>query len=201
MLKIIEEYSAGKRDFRGADLSGDNLSGADLSGADLIGADLRCANLIGANLSGADLSGADLRCAYLIGANLSGANLIGANLRGADLDDADLKKTMLPNFQIPGGVIQGWKKLSDGLICELTIPWEAKRTASLVGRKCRAEFAYISAIYNGTKTVSNGFSQHDNTMQYIVGTVVHPDKYDDDIRVECSHGIHFFLTRKEAEEY
>lgn len=28
-----------------------------------------------------------------------------------------------------------------------------------------------------------------------------PDKFDPDVRVECSHGIHFFLTREEAETY
>ena len=36
---------------------------------------------------------------------------------------------------------------------------------------------------------------------YRVGEIVRPDSYDPDIRVECSHGIHFFITRKEAEDY
>jgi hypothetical protein len=44
-------------------------------------------------------------------------------------------------------------------------------------------------------------SKHDMDTIYKAGVVVHPDKYDDDIRVECTHGIHFFITRKEAEEY
>ena len=38
-------------------------------------------------------------------------------------------------------------------------------------------------------------------LMYRVGKTVESDSYDDDIRVECSHGIHFFLTRKEAEEW
>ena len=25
--------------------------------------------------------------------------------------------------------------------------------------------------------------------------------FDDDVRVECAQGIHFFITRKEAEDY
>lgn len=33
------------------------------------------------------------------------------------------------------------------------------------------------------------------------GKIVRPDKYDSDPRVECTHGIHFFLTREEAEAY
>ena len=36
---------------------------------------------------------------------------------------------------------------------------------------------------------------------YIPGQITKPDSYDDDPRIECSHGIHFFLTRKEAEEW
>lgn len=31
--------------------------------------------------------------------------------------------------------------------------------------------------------------------------IVRADKYNDDPRVECTGGIHFFLTRQEAEEY
>lgn len=76
----IEQYKAGKRNFRGADLSGAMLSDADLSDADLSGADLS-----GANFWGADLSGADLR-----GANLQGADLSDADLRGAAIDDGKI---------------------------------------------------------------------------------------------------------------
>jgi hypothetical protein len=36
---------------------------------------------------------------------------------------------------------------------------------------------------------------------YQVGATVYPDSWDEDRWNECSHGIHFFITRKEAEEY
>ncbi len=141
------------------------------------------ANLRGANLRGADLCGADL-----CDADLSGANLRGANLRGADLSGANLT-----HFQIcpEEGSFIAWKKLLDGVVCKLEIPAEAKRTSSLVGRKCRAEFARVLE--------GEGISYYGGT--YTVGEIVRPDSYDDDIRIECSHGIHFFITRKEAEEY
>jgi len=38
-------------------------------------------------------------------------------------------------------------------------------------------------------------------LEYRVGELVYPDSYDPDIRVECTHGIHFFLTREEAESW
>jgi hypothetical protein len=75
-------------------------------------------------------------------------------------------------------------------VIALTIPAEAKRTSSLVGRKCRAEFV----IPMGSGTSRRGGV-------YVEGEVFRPDSYDADIRVECTNGVHFFITRREAEEY
>jgi hypothetical protein len=196
-------------DLRGADLSGADLSRADLRGADLRGADLRGANLGGADLSGANLGGADLRGAYLSGADLRGADLRGANLggadlRGANLGGADLRgaylsgaksddNTRWPHFQLPQGELVAWKKV-DGKIVQLRIPAEAQRTASLVGRKCRAEYAVVVSIEGGEPVSTRG-------LLYREGETVRPDSYDDDPKVECAHGIHFFATRAEAEEF
>ena len=36
---------------------------------------------------------------------------------------------------------------------------------------------------------------------YTVGEVVYPDSFDDNRWNECSHGIHFFITRNEAVNY
>ena len=166
---------------RCANLSGADLSGADLSGADLSGADLRCANLRCANLSGADLSDANLSGAYLISANLEGANLISAKL---------------PNFQIvpEEGSFIAYKKVDTGVI-KLLIPEDAKRTSTLVGRKCRASHV---KVLEGSG-VSSTYKV--NQLEYKEGEVVYADKYDDNIRIECTSGIHFFMTRKEVEEW
>ena len=161
-------------------------------------ADLRNANLSGAILRNADLRNADLRNANLSGANLSGANLSGAILRDAILRDANLSdaKNISPLVAAqllicPEGDIIGWKKLRGGVICKLRIPADAKRS-NATGRKCRAEYAMVLE--------SGGNSQH-NDMEYIVGEIVRPDSFDPDRWSECSHGIHFFLTKEEAEAY
>ena len=184
-------------------LEGVDLSGANLDGANLDGANLRRASLDGARLDGASLDGANLEGARLVGALLSGANLRdarldGANLRGARLDGADLRGArldgaILHHSQIPDGELVAWKKVEDKII-ELRIPHAARRTGSLVGRKCRAEFAYVHRIEGGGPVTTWGLT-------YREGEMVHPDSYDDDIRIECTHGIHFFLTRAEAEEW
>ena len=200
-MSVVEQYNEGRRDFRWETLRRAYLYNANLSGANLRAVDMRGANLSGANLSGADLQEANLSGANLSWANLIGANLSGAYLSGAKLRGAKLRGAKLPDFQIPAGAIEGWKKLEYDLIAELTIPWEARRTISLVGRKCRAEYAYVVAVYDGNLRISEGYSLFDKTAKYVPGTIVRPDKYDDDIRVECSSGIHFFLTRQEAENY
>ena len=172
---------------------GANLKGANLKDANLGGAYLYGANLEGANLKGANLGGANLEDAYLKGANLKGANLEGAYLYGANLKDAKHHYSLVPEE----GYFIGWKKLSDNVVAKLEIPAEAKRTSSMVGRKNRAEFVRVLELFGA----SEGVSMHDRKTVYRVGEIVRPDSYNGDPRIECTNGIHFFITRKEAEAY
>jgi hypothetical protein len=223
--ELLTAYAAGRRDFTSANLSGANLrsanlrsadlrsanlSGADLYGADLRSADLRSANLSGADLSGADLSGANLSGADLYGADLRSADLYGADLYGADLRSANLRSANLSGANLRGASLEGcdlssfviapegalrvYKKTTTG-IAVLIIPNSAARVNAYGSRKCRAEFALVLEAPEGA------VSRHDRSTKYVVGETVRPDSYDPDPRVECSHGIHFFLTRAEAEAY
>lgn len=157
-------------------------------------ADLYGANFYGADLRNADLRNANLYCANLRNADLRGANLRNANLRSADLYGANLEFAKLPGFQIPQeGELIVWKKLHNDTLCKLRIPKDSRRTASLVGRKCRAEFAEVIQ--------GEGFSKHRELFEYREGCIVRPEGYSDDIKVECAPGIHFFLTKEEAIDY
>jgi hypothetical protein len=167
-------------------------SSADLRGANLRGADLRGADLRGANLRGADLRGADLRSANLRGADLCGADLRGADLRGAKNAELAIAKTRI----LPDGDLIGWKKCRHGVIVKLRIPEAAKRCHAF-GRKCRAEYADVLEVFNADK----GISSHDGKTEYVAGTRVIPDAFDSDWTNECSNGVHFFITRLEAENY
>jgi len=107
------------------------------------------------------------------------------------LREADLRGAKLPHFQLPDGVLTVWKAVAGSIVC-LSIPAEARRTATPIGRKCRAEYADVISIEGGRPVTTRG-------LEYVVGQRVTPDKYDPDIRVECTNGIHFFTTRGEAE--
>jgi len=181
-------------DLSGADLYGANLYGADLRGADLYGADLRSANLRSADLCGADLRSADLCGADLYGANLYGADLRSANLYGADLDFNSVA------FQciriLPEGSLIGWKKCKNGVIVKLRIPEGAKRSHAF-GRKCRAEWVEVLEVFGADV----GISHYDGKTEYRKGIIVRPDSFSDNWQDECAPGIHFFITRAEAEDY
>jgi hypothetical protein len=206
-------------DLSGADLSGANLRSADLRSAYLSGADLSGADLRSAYLSGADLSGADLSGAYLSGADLSGADLSGANLRsaylrsadlsGANLSGADLRSAKeIPAIAIaqtrilPEGELIGYKKAygfntNKKVIIKLLIPSNAKRSSAF-GRKCRAEFAEVLEIIGDVKARSD----HDSSFTYEYGQIVRPTHpFDENWVEECASGIHFFITKVEAENY
>lgn len=212
-------------DLKEANLAEANLCGADLGmaylgGANLIRAYLIRANLCGADLEGADLTGADLRGAnlggaHLVGANLTKANLIGANLAGADLEGAILDKiTSAKLMTCPSvGSFIGWKKVKESrlykyyyeyYIVKLLIPEDAKRSSS-TGRKCRCDKAEVLAIENLDGTPADITSvtncNFDRKTVYEVGKMTYPDSFDNNRWNECSNGIHFFITREEAEEY
>ena len=189
-----------RKNLQKADLHGRNLSAAVLAAANLTNANLTRtiltkADLCSANLTDSNVSGADFRGALLYGANLTRVDLRDVNLKNADLRDVNLTGARLPHFQIPQtGTIEGWKKLWNSVICKVLVPAHAQRTATLISRKCRASEIVVLE--------GEGSSLHDSRVFYRVGATVRPtEPYDPDIRVDCTSGIHFFLTREEAEEY
>ena len=189
-------------DLNGADLNGANLSWADLNGADLNGANLSRADLNGADLNGANLSRANLSRADLNGANLSRANLSWANLNGANLSRANLNGAKDVKYAIdctrilPDGDLVVWKKCNANVIVKLRIPESARRSHAF-GRKCRAEYADVIEVIGGDV----GLSQHDDKTEYRAGQRVTSHEWNETWTDECTGGIHFYITRAEAEAH
>lgn len=222
--KWLNGYGGERANLCGADLSDTdlrnvNLHHALLIHANLCNADLSCAIINAANLSYADLSGANLCYTNLCNtdlhnANISDANLCGANLSGANLSRANLRGTDLGKLiydedtafcalQCPEtGSFIGYKK-AHGYIVELEILADAKRS-SATSRKCRCSAAKVLSIttISGKSTkVKEIASNRDSNFVYRVGEIVRVDCFDENRWNECSTGIHFFITRSEAERY
>jgi uncharacterized protein YjbI with pentapeptide repeats len=202
-------------DLKGTNLYNANLSNANLKGANLYKANLTDATLYRANLKGANLYRAILTDATLYRANLARASLARANLEGANLTDAtlyranllgaNLSNASLPPYQIvpPEGEFIGWK-VASGLIIKLKILANSRRMNAIGSRKCRTDRAQVIGIYRkGCSQFSANSVNSDRDPQFIysLGSFVEEPNYDPDIREECSRGIHFFLTREEAEAW
>ena len=97
----------------------------------------------------------------------------------------------------------GWKKLASGIIARLVIPHDAQRLNSYSSRKCRASKVFVHEMWNADGTVFNGTAvdSHSGKLKYTTGQEVFPDKFNDDKCLECTSGIHFFMTREEATAY
>ncbi len=187
---------------KGADLRDANFRAADLQGANLEDAILIDAILTDANLRRANLRGADLRGASLWDAKLMDANLQDVNLRSADLRDADLTGCRLARAQYyfpqcpTEGAFIGWKQCRNGVIVKLLIPESAKRS-SATSRICRASKAKVLEIYGDAPAVS----LNDRTFLYEKGQTYAVDGFCEDRWAYSAAGIHFFITREEAENY
>ena len=161
------------------------MRGAYLSGADLSDADLR-----GAYLSGADLSDADLRGAYLSGADLRDAGLSDADLSGAKGNLIEYRKGKILTKDIIG-----YKKCRGNKIVTLKIP-RGSIVFSINGNKCRTNQAEVIAI-DGDNVAYSSYKY----MSYYVGDKITVYNFNCEYNIECAEGIHFFMTREEAENY
>jgi hypothetical protein len=197
-VDTLKNANLARENLEEAELAGADLGGANLSSCNLQRADLTGANLEGARLYGANLRGASLKEALLARADLKSANLTGANLEGADLTNA-----ILPHFQIcpEQGEFIAWKKVriqkGNSVVLKLLIMGD--RTSSLVGRKCRTNKLKVLEAIDSKET--KFLSIRNLVLAYELGQIIEEPDYDNDIRVECAPGLHFFMTYAEAKGY
>lgn len=198
-------------DLRSANLSGSDLSFANLSDARLDYADMTFSTLTYANLSYASLYSvnlcdaimkeADLQRAYLQSANLSRADLNYARIEGANLVGANLYETKgaIRGGQVLTEDLIGYKICSNGCFKKVVVTLKIPKGAivfSINGKKCRTNKVEVIAIDEGNRAYS-----YYNDMSYYVGDKITINNFNCQYNVECSTGIHFFKSRKEAEQY
>ena len=129
------------------------------------------------------------------------ADLSSADLSSADLSYADLSYANFDNKEkARKGVklsesITGWKKCKNNVIVKLEIPRGAI-VFSINNDKCRTDKAIVKEIIGADRA----YSQH-KFFSYYVGDVIEVFNFNCEYNIECAAGIHFFKTRKEAEEY
>ena len=95
----------------------------------------------------------------------------------------------------------GYKKCRDERIVQLEVPEDARRS-SAYGKKCRCDRAKVLGIWtlDGEET-EYAVSIFDPDFVYYKGKAVEVQNFNKNRFNECAVGIHFFMTRKEAEDY
>ena len=144
------------------------------------------------------LSSADLRSADLRSADLSSADLRSANLSSAK--NSELAMARIQFIPATGAFI-GWEKCLDERIVKLAISASAKRSHG-AERKCRCSKAKTLEIWSADgKPLDEAISLYDSNFVYRKGKVVEVANFDEDRWNVCGAGIHFYLTRLEAEAH
>ena len=204
-------------DFRHADAYGADFRYAYLERADFCRANLRSALFIDANAAcidlteaccaSADFQRANLRGVYCARADFRGADFEGSDCRDVTFDEANVRDACFTNANLegqeafvgslsilPAGGIIGWKKCCGNVIVQLFIPARVART-NATGRECRAERALVLEVYGA----SEGQSFYDPSYIYRPGETVVCHAWEANLWKICAGGIHFYITRAEAE--
>ena len=122
--------------------------------------------------------------------NLRGADLYGANLRGAKGKLIEYRRGKILTEDIIG-----YKKCRHDVIITLLIPRGAI-VYSINGNKCRTNRAKVIGIDGADRAYSKY-----NGMSYYVGDEFTIYNFNCEYNEDCGAGIHFFMSKEEAENY
>ena len=113
----------------------------------------------------------------------------------------DVLDAFIPMACPKEGSFIGYKKCRDERIVQLEVPENAKRS-SAYGKKCRCSRAKVLGIWTlDGKEAESAVSRFDPDFVYYKGKAVEVQNFNKNRFNECAVGIHFFMTRKEAEDY
>lgn len=196
--------------FKRADLKGAVLTCSELCDCTFELAEMECADLDYTNLDNTVFNGANLSFARIKHTTFSYyADFLGADVTNTDLYDCDLDEESFaeaigfhPYMRCPEeGSFIAWKKCRDDHIVKLLIPETAERTGASV-HNCRASEAKVLEIWNpDNEPCDTAVSCADEDFIYRKGEMVYPREAFDAHLLTSGSGIHFFLTRAEAEQY
>lgn len=221
----LKDHKAGERlSFIEKEIWNMDLSGADLSNMDftlssfqntvLDGADFENSSVENALFDGCSMKGTDFKNARMVTASfrrcdMRGCNIEDANLFGAVLEHADLEGivsnegTKWFRLHCPEkGAFLGYKKCVNDRMVQLLIPADAKRTSATLP-SCRCSKAKVLTIksFDFTKNFDEAWSLVDENFVYKKGEWVEVKDFNEDRWQDSTTGIHFWMSRAEAEAY
>ena len=207
---VIRNAALWDSNFKRTNLEGAILSSSQLCDCSFESANLDCAYLDLTDLDYASFKDASLK--YILfddSVNAYYANFKNADLTGVDFADCPLDEKRMegavgfhPHMRCPEeGSFIAWKKCRDDRIVKLMIPETAARTGASA-YSCRASEALVLDIWDrDNEPCGEAVSGRDESFVYRKGETVLPAEDYNDYLLDDGSGIHFFLTRSEAEQY
>ena len=183
-----------------------SFEGSNLEYSELKYSTFRFVNLKNCSLKHSDMTASNFMNTNFTGANLKDTILVNCNFySNYNLDKIVGKNNNYIEGKVLTDNIIGYKKCMDYTIVTLEIPRGAI-VFSIDGTKCRTNKAKVIAIDGADRAYSkhSTYLEHNKTyghMSYYVGDEFTVYNFDCKYNEECSRGIHFFLTREEAEDY
>ena len=201
----------------------------DLTGMDLSNADFELSSFENSVLNGANFENSSVENALFDGCPLRGANFKNAvmvtasfrycDMRECNIEDANLYGAVLEYANLEGiisnegtqwfrlhcpetGAVLGYKKCINDRMVQLLIPADAKRTSATLP-SCRCSKAKVLTIksFDYKENFEEAWSLVDENFIYKKGEWVEVKDFNEDRWMDSTTGIHFWMTRKEAQDY
>lgn len=222
--RLRERKNGERMEFRQLEIWDMDLSGEDLSNMDftlssfqntvLDGVDFEGSTVENALFDGCSMRKANFRNAKMVTAsfrycdmrecNIEGANLYGAVLEFAKLDGiVSDEGTQWFRLHCPEkGAFLAYKKCVNDRMVQLLVPADAKRTSATLP-SCRCNKAKVLTIksFDFKENFDEAWSLVDENFVYRRGEWVEVKNFNEDRWQDSTTGIHFWLTRAEAEAY
>ncbi len=208
------EYEIWDMDLSGEDLSHMDFTLSSFQNTVLDGANFEDSIVENALFDGCSMKGASFKNAKMVTAsfrycdmrecNIEGANLYGAVLEFAKLDGiVSNDDTKWFRLHCPEtGAFLAYKKCVNDRMVQLLVPADAKRTSATL-RSCRCNKAKVLTIksFDFTENFDEAWSLVDEDFVYKRGEWVEVKDFNEDRWQDSTTGIHFWMTRAEAEAY
>lgn len=210
----FREYEIEPSDLRGWDLSNIDFTLCSFDGCILDGTNFQNSSVENALFDGVSLRGANFREANLRTASFRYCDMRDCDIRGADLFGAVLEYAKLDGIQDDEhtkwfrlhcpekGAFLGYKKCVNDRMVQLLIPADARRTSATLP-SCRCDKAKVLTIksFDFEQNFEEAWSLVDENFVYKRGEWVEVKNFNEDRWMDSTTGIHFWMTREEAEAY
>lgn len=202
-MATIEHVVFSNCDFLCADFRRSSLRDVAMKCGSYRNADFSMANLVRVDMCNSDFYEAKFVNGGIYSSVLTEGNFDEVDFRGVKVNTSTIGYVMACPSE---GSYIGWKKCGDKCgeyIVKLLVTEDALRSSATT-RKCRCSKAKVLEIQTMDGHKSNKrvvYSTYHTMFKYEVGKVVSVSDFDPNRWIECSIGIHHFVSREDAVFY